>query len=82
MLRKSIKFFLLLVIIAVPAYLLVNNQAPDHAPLIAGAPLDSLDGVVVYHNVGMDNVSGRNVVDGYNVGLKYLCVEFVKPYYL
>ena len=30
----------------------------------------------------MNNVSGRNVtVDGYNLGLKYQCVEFVKRYY-
>jgi hypothetical protein len=30
----------------------------------------------------MSNVSGRNTVNGYNVGLKYQCVEFVKRYYL
>jgi surface antigen len=47
-----------------------------------GTPLDSLNGVVVYHNGSMSNVSGRNVVDGYNVGLRYQCVEFVKRYYL
>lgn len=47
-----------------------------------GTPLDSLNGVVVYHNGSMSNVSGRNVIDGYNVGLRYQCVEFVKRYYL
>lgn len=52
------------------------------APRQAGTPLDSLNGVVVYDNAGMGNVSGRNVVDGYNVGLRYQCVEFVKRYYL
>jgi len=36
----------------------------------------------VYHNGSMSNVSGRNVVEGYNVGLRYQCVEFVKRYYL
>jgi hypothetical protein len=36
----------------------------------------------VYHNGGMGHVAGRNMVDGYNVGLKYQCVEFVKRYYL
>lgn len=30
----------------------------------------------------MDAVHGRNTVDGYNVGLKWQCVEFVKRYYL
>jgi hypothetical protein len=54
----------------------------DNTPLVAGAPLDSLNGVVVYYNDGMGAVHGRNTVDGYNVGLKYQCVEFVKRYYL
>jgi hypothetical protein len=49
---------------------------------VPGAPLDSLNGVVVYHNGGMGAVHGRHTVDGYNVGLKYQCVEFVKRYYL
>ena len=44
--------------------------------------MDSLNGVVVYCNGGMNATHGRNVVDGYNVGLKYQCVEFVKRYYL
>lgn len=48
-----------------------------------GEPIDSFNGVEVYYN-GRDfkNVSGRNVTsDGYNLGLKYQCVEFVKRYY-
>lgn len=48
-----------------------------------GNIIDSLNGVDVYYN-GTDytNVSGRNVTpDGYNLGLKYQCVEFVKRYY-
>ncbi|WP_291143105.1 CHAP domain-containing protein [Flavobacterium sp. UBA7680] len=47
-----------------------------------GQSLDSLNGVKVYYNGGVDNVSGRNVTkDNYNLGLKYQCVEFVKRYY-
>ncbi len=47
-----------------------------------GQKLDSLNGVVVYFNGGVDHVGGRNVAeDGYNLGLKYQCVEFVKRYY-
>ena len=47
-----------------------------------GDRLDSLNHVVVYYNGGMGNVSGRNTSpDGYNIGLKYQCVEFVKRYY-
>ncbi len=47
-----------------------------------GEKIDSLNGVFVYYNGGVDNVSGRNITaDGYNIGLKYQCVEFVKRYY-
>jgi len=36
----------------------------------------------VYYNGSVGHVSGRNLVpDGYNPGLKYQCVEFVKRYY-
>jgi len=47
-----------------------------------GDPIDSLHGVVVRYNNGMRATHGRNVIDGYNVGLRYQCVEFVKRYYL
>jgi surface antigen len=41
-----------------------------------------LKGVYVYYNGGVDNVTDRNTTaDGYNLGLKYQCVEFVKRYY-
>lgn len=52
---------------------------PNHA---IGDIVDSLDGVLVYYNGGVNHVSGRNLAaDGYNIGLKYQCVEFVKRYY-
>ncbi|MGB3181514.1 MAG: CHAP domain-containing protein [Cyclobacteriaceae bacterium] len=47
-----------------------------------GEPLDSLHGVLVYYNGGVGAVEGRHLTpDGYNLGLKYQCVEFVKRYY-
>lgn len=47
-----------------------------------GEVIDSLNGVNVYFNGSCSHVSGRNVSsDGYNIGLKYQCVEFVKRYY-
>jgi surface antigen len=47
-----------------------------------GQPLDSLNGVYVYYNGGVNNVTDRNLTaDNYNLGLKYQCVEFVKRYY-
>ncbi len=50
--------------------------------LSVGHKVDELNGVAVFYNGSVDNVSGRNVSrDGYNIGLKYQCVEFVKRYY-
>jgi surface antigen len=47
-----------------------------------GQEIDNFNGVAVYYNGGVDNVMGRNTTpDGYNLGLKYQCVEFVKRYY-
>ena len=47
-----------------------------------GQTIDSLKGVYVYYNGGVGNIEGREVTkDGYNIGLKYQCVEFVKRYY-
>lgn len=47
-----------------------------------GKVIDSFNDVAIYYNGKVSNVSGRNVTsDGYNLGLKYQCVEFVKRYY-
>ena len=47
-----------------------------------GDPIDSLNHVIVYYNGNTGTVIGRNTsVNGYNIGLKYQCVEFVKRYY-
>jgi surface antigen len=47
-----------------------------------GQQVDSFNGVQVYYNGGVGNVTERNTTsDGYNLGLKYQCVEFVKRYY-
>ncbi|MDR3227703.1 MAG: CHAP domain-containing protein, partial [Prevotellaceae bacterium] len=47
-----------------------------------GQIIDSINGVYVYYNGGIDNTCGRNIAaDNYNLGLKYQCVEFVKRYY-
>lgn len=53
----------------------------NHGPKI-GDEIDRFNGVAVYYNGGVSNVTGRNIsVDGYNLGLKWQCVEFVKRYY-
>lgn len=47
-----------------------------------GDTLDVFNGIYVFYNKSMKNVSGRNLTtDGYNLGLKWQCVEFVKRYY-
>ncbi len=49
-----------------------------HTPKI----IDSYRGVDVFYNGKTSNVFGRNTTtDGYNIGLKYQCVEFVKRFY-
>jgi surface antigen len=47
-----------------------------------GEHIDSLNDVIVYYNGGIDMIEERHLtIDGYNLGLKYQCVEFVKRYY-
>ncbi len=53
-----------------------------NSDFFVGQQIDSLNGVLVYYNGGVSNVTERNTTkDGYNLGLKYQCVEFVKRYY-
>jgi hypothetical protein len=47
-----------------------------------GDELDSFNNVSVYYNGAVTHVEKRNVTKGgYNLGLQYQCVEFVKRYY-
>jgi surface antigen len=47
-----------------------------------GKKIDSFNNVSVYYNGAFGTISGRNYAkEGYNLGLKYQCVEFVKRYY-
>lgn len=74
-------FFILIATSALVLFLYKKNEQPSRTYVI-GERLDSLNHVVVYYNGGMGNVSGRNTApDGYNIGLRYQCVEFVKRYY-
>ena len=50
-------------------------------PAIA-KPVDHYKGVAVFYNGSVSNVHGRHTsTDGYNLGLKYQCVEFVKRFF-
>ena len=47
-----------------------------------GDVVDEFNGVEVYYNGGVNHVSSRHLTEGgYNLGLSYQCVEFVKRYY-
>lgn len=82
--NTRIKALLLLALITAGAfalYKLIINVNPNPKRYY-GQKLDSLDGVYVYYNGMIEHTQGRNrSADGYNIGLKYQCVEFVKRYY-
>jgi surface antigen len=47
-----------------------------------GDAVDSLNGVMVYYNGAVGHTGERHLAtDGYNYGLRWQCVEFVKRYY-
>jgi surface antigen len=71
----------LLVLISILIFKKVETFNPNKQ-FVVGQKLDSLNGVYVYYNGGVGHVGNRNTSeDGYNIGLKYQCVEFVKRYY-
>jgi len=83
-LDKMRKRFLLLlgILIILIAGFFVSKKINLNPNYDIGQKIDSLNGVAVYYNGGVGNVEGRAFAeDGYNLGLKYQCVEFVKRYY-
>ena len=59
-----------------------STKIDSNTKFSVGQEVDNLNGVSVYYNGGVGNVKGRNTTsDGYNLGLKYQCVEYVKRYY-
>ena len=79
--NRVILTIVLLLVLIYPVYRLVKKINPN-TKFEVGQKLDSLNRVYVYYNGGIDNVEERNTSpDGYNIGLKYQCVEFVKSYY-
>jgi hypothetical protein len=61
-------------------YIIKNtNWNKNHT---VGEVVDTFNGVKVYYNGGVSNSEERNLTeDGYNIGIKYQCVEFIKRYY-
>lgn len=78
---KMAKIITLFLIVLVSFYFLTTrfNPNPSHS---YGDVLDEFNGVQVFYNGGVNQNSGRNLsADGYNLGIKYQCVEFIKRYY-
>jgi len=77
-LKKTVFIFLVFVI----GILIASKKVNLNPTMKVGQKIDSLNNVYVYFNGVTDNINGRNLSkDGYNFGLKYQCVEFVKRYY-
>lgn len=76
--RGAALFAGLLALTALYALFVCGNPNPFRT---VGEVVDSLNGVSVHYNGGVGHTAGRNVAGGYNVGLRWQCVEFVKRYY-
>ncbi|WP_053002171.1 CHAP domain-containing protein [Kordia jejudonensis] len=63
--------------------LIVSSKCINLNPFkTIGEELDSFNNVSVYYNGAVNHVEKRNTTkDGYNLGLQFQCVEFVKRYY-
>jgi len=80
-LKKRI-FIILTVLILVVIGFSVFKRINLNTKYEVGQKIDEFNNVAVYFNGGVGHVSERNLSDdGYNIGLKYQCVEFVKRYY-
>jgi len=59
-----------------------KNINSESKKVTKGTVIDSYKGVNVYYNGDVSHVNGRNKTkDGYNLGLKYQCVEFAKRFF-
>jgi hypothetical protein len=79
--KKIIVAILLLLLVAFLTVYAVANYNLNFSKAV-GQEVDQINGVKVFYNGGINHSSGRNLApDGYNIGIKYQCVEFVKRYY-
>lgn len=69
------RYYFLILLISLASFTSFNPQRGDI--------IDSFNTVDVYYNGQvLTKTSGRNVTeDGYNLGLRYQCVEYIKRYY-
>ena len=77
--NKIIILLFCVIIVSIITYTIFQNKGSN---FLVGQKIDSFNNVSVYYNGSVSNIKGRNLTkDGYNLGLKYQCVEFVKRYY-
>jgi len=78
---KNIRLIIVVSLLLYIGFKLIKkvNFHPTHK---CGDVIDSFNNVNLYFNGGVGHTQGRNLAkDGYNLGIKYQCVEFVKRYY-
>ena len=79
---RGLLFSILLLLISALVFFQLNEKYTWRPFITKGKKIDSFNGVYVYFNGDVSHVEGRNLSpDGYNFGLKFQCVEFVKRYY-
>ena len=78
--KKKIFWLVLIALVFIGGFQ-IKKYLSKNSNFEIGQAIDSLNHVKVYYNGSTSTILGRNVVDGYNIGLKYQCVEFVKRYY-
>ena len=72
--------FPIVIVLGIGIFILIHSN--NHVEQPFGFPIDSYNGVIVYYNGNGGHSINRNLTkDGYNLGHKYECVEFVKRYY-
>lgn len=80
-LLKVVGGLALLAVLAFGGYYWLTRVALG-SELAPGSLIDELNGVAIYYNGGVNQSRGRNTsADGYNLGIRHQCVEFVKRYY-
>ncbi len=80
--KKKLKLFVMAVTLIFVSFSSLFAFSKVERAYKVGDEIDNLDGVAVYYNGVIGHVKERNLApDGYNIGLKWQCVEFVKRYY-
>ena len=78
---KNIKILMLFMLFLSIVACTGNSAVKSHEKDDKGIVLDRYNGIPVYENARITGKRRHIAPDGYNYGLKWQCVEFVKRYY-